>query len=643
MGYHHPRLWKKRLLFLSISLLFGAWGGLVACQCGEEYQEQVDLKVDIIRPQPSSISGVVEVTINVNPLELVHYTEVTITPQQRVGITNETERKLAQLFGQEKSFSWNTFQSPDGFYQLRATAYDVNGNAYISRTTLVQIQNDPPQMWFVNCRDGQWIRGMYAVVVAIDERRSQLSEPPTLSVNGVQGEKTRDFMPPYRFLIPTQKYLDGEPLTINVEGKDERGNLSRITCTPRIDNTPPTLRFIEPAKEDTLVGRSFRVRFEAKDRFTVREVRLWVDGSGCVPEYAFSPGNIDPYCPEQGEPWISRQAPEYPIRLALPASYNTEQPIVLSARAVDEAGNLSDPPTQLRVYLDPVAPEIFIRSPGEGQVFEEEMELTARITDSQALSEVRFTIRAEQDGKLTEIFKQQRIDRTEITPSVTLKERRKTYGAGRFTFEVTATDSSKNTARRQRLFLIGCGDSTDCPAGQICHKTRCMTPAKLGEACHSELPCEIGTDCVRGQAPVCGASQGTFCRKRCNPGNQFVSADPCDKGYYCQRSSATCLPTEGCTPLGKDCPSGTQCILADDDASYCAPIGPVPLNASCSQDCNAQGNCERDAWCIILINVGRTACAKICDTTAPRCPSGTNCRALIWSFGGKPLRYGVCQ
>ncbi len=627
----HPLCWLGIILLNTLS----------GCQCEDDYRERVEIKVSIESPKPGHVSGIIPVRIEVSPDQTIHHVSLWLTPQQRTRTTQQTERTLAEIHQAPYSFQWGTFQVPDGFYHLKAIAHDQFGSTIESRITLVQVLNEPPRLWFVNCYDGQWIRDTYALLVAINQSNTQLGAPPTLSIDGQQGPTTAEFIAPYRFLLPTQNFQDGTTLHLNVEGTDLRGNLSRITCTPRIDNTPPTVRFIEPEKEDTLVGRSFLVRFDAQDRFGVREVRLLVDGSGCS-DLSAATGVKNPYCPEPNAPWVGRKAPDFPIYITLPASYNREQSIVLSARALDEAGNLTDPPTQIRIRIDPIPPEIFIRTPGEGQVFEDQVKLATRITDNHQLAQVVVSLKSEQTKKTWELHKKT-YTTPEITEEITLKDLRKQYGTGRFVFSIKATDASGNIATQERLFLVGCVDSTDCTGGQICHKTRCLTPARLGERCHTDLPCEIGTDCVLGNAPVCTTSPQTYCRQRCNPGNQFVSADPCDKGYYCDRNTKTCLPTETCTPLGSDCPNGTHCIVADDDASYCVPIGPNPLGSSCQQSCSAQGNCTRNAWCIILINLGRTVCAQVCDTQRPACPTGERCNPLIWSFGGKPLRYGVCQ
>ncbi|MCB9637332.1 MAG: Ig-like domain-containing protein [Myxococcales bacterium] len=638
----HPyRFFRLSFFRFFLFFLLAVWvSGLTACQCDDGYSVSVEIKVTIEKPNPGQVSGTIPVLVSVEPNSTIRYVEVTLTPQQRLRITNQTDRVLAQLHQAPYTFRWSTFQVPDGFYHLKAIAYDLFGNPIISRITLVQVSNEPPRLWFVNCYDGQWIRDTYPLLVAINQTNTQLAAAPTLSIDGQQGPKTNENIAPFRYLIPTQDYQDGATLNLDVEGVDLRGNISRITCTPRIDNTAPTVRFIEPSKEDTLVGRTFQVRFDAQDRFGVREVRLLVDGSGCTPTGNTPLSAIN--CPNPGDPWIGKTKPDYPISVTLPSSYDREQSIVLSARALDEAGNLSDPPTQLRIRIDPVPPEIYIRTPGEGQVFETEVKISARITDNNQLANVKITLQNEQSKKTWELLNKT-LGTPETTEDITLQSLRTKYGTGRFFINVVATDASGNSSSKQRLFLVGCVDSTDCPAGELCHNTRCLVPARLGEVCTPDLPCEIGTDCVPGQSPVCSTQTKTYCRQRCNPGNQFVSADACDAGYFCDRTTKTCLPSERCTPLGNDCPSGMHCTVADDDASFCVPIGTLPLGSQCNQNCGGQGNCTRNAWCIILINVGRTSCAQVCDTQSPNCPSGQQCVALIWSFGGKPLRYGVCQ
>ncbi|MEM1007866.1 MAG: EB domain-containing protein [Myxococcota bacterium] len=619
------------LLFLSMEM--------ASCRCEDEYRERFSLQVELRRPRAGRLTGPVQVIATVTPQQPVHHLEVFLSPQkpsQRFGFV---QRKLADLHTEPYRFTFQTTQVPDGFYKLKAVAYDIYGGAYESRTTLIYVVNEPPVLWFVNCVDGQWIRGVYPLVVGTQDDGVPLAAPPVLLLDREQGPKTTDILAPYRYALDTLQVKDGETLLLRVDGEDTTGNTRRIECKPRVDNTPPTVRIVQPRAEDLLVGRRFEVRFQAQDRFSIRQVRLWIDGSGCTPQ---DPTTPDVHCPKRGAPWISQQAPDYPIQITLPNSYRSEQSIVLSARAMDQAGNLSDPPTQLRLRVDPIPPEIFIRTPGEGRVFEEEISFSARVTDNQQLEEVKLSLRRASDQKRWTL-RTQRIRQSETLFSFVLQELRKTYGAGKFWFVLQATDNSGNTSTKERLFRVGCEDSTDCPLRKVCHRTRCVTPAGLGQRCDTDTPCEIGATCVEGEAPVCKTQPKTFCRKRCNPGNQFVSADPCDKGFFCDRETSACLPAENCTPLGNDCPSGQHCTLADDDASYCVPIGDLPVGEACNQDCSTGSNCQRDAWCIILINLNRTTCARVCDTQSPQCPRGQRCAPLVWSFGGQPLRYGVCQ
>jgi hypothetical protein len=633
--------WSPRSRLYWVCLLFGLWILVLgpSCNCdSESIGTGLVLDVKLSQPAAGLVSGDVPVTITVTNSSTdqpaggdVQLIQLFLTPQ---GTNSRGERQIAELHTSPYSFKWNSIQEADGFYLLKAVVYDAYGGTHESRRVLVQVVNSPPDIWFVNCYDGQFVRGTYSLVVSLKDSASDLKAPPTLSINGVAGPKTEDKRAPFRFQIDTKTFKEGDFVTFAVEAEDFRGNVRRIVCRPRVDNVLPTVRFINPTRDGVLLGRKFPVEFQAFDAFGVREVRLWVDGSAC-PQDASKP---DASC-EKTKAWIGTAAPNYPITVELPAAYKSEQTILLTARAVDQAGNVSEPPARIRVRIDPVAPEIFIRSPGKGALVETAVKFVARITDNDLLRRVTFKIEGAPNDP---VILSKSPNTSEVTLEVSEPDPIKTYGRGRRYLVVTAEDLSGNITETRQLFNVGCSNTADCPIGRVCYDFKCVVPAKIGESCSAAKPCELQSACVPGKAPLCSESKETFCRLRCHPGNKVVAPDACPSGFYCDRGTQTCMPSDLCAPFRNLCKSDEQCVPVDDDSSFCLPIGNVKPGGSCEEDCNPDKNCGRGFWCVYNLNAGGYGCMLACEVDNPKCPQGQICQALRWSFGGAPLRYGVC-
>lgn len=611
-------------------------GTFTGCNC--DSGENVGIKIEprITEPQSGQqISARVPIAVGFSSdsqLEEVRMVEVWLTPQG-----SEKGRKIAELYKEPYQLQWNSFQVKDGYYKLHAVAFSSRGDDHKTTQFLVQVTNSPPDMWFVNCVDGQFIRGEYSFVVGVNQTSAELKAPPTLLLNGQAGPNTVDQRPPYRFPVPTASYQEGELIQVVVKAQDTKGNEKRIVCSPQVDNTPPTVSFTRPEVDGLLLGRSFTAEFAAKDRFGVREVRLWVDGSSCPTDKMDSSGGCKPE-----DTWVGTQDPGYPVKVALPPGYQTEQEILLTARAVDRAGNISEP-ARLRIRIDPLDPEIFIRSPGQGEVLREEVEFSARITDNHRLQNVTFAV---ENGKeiINLVTRDQSSLGTELSLAFSEKSAIRRFGLGVKTFVVTAVDQSGNTAVAKREFRLGCGDSTECPLGQVCHNSVCLIPAALNQPCSPSIPCTIGTICIENSEPFCSSAKSSYCRLRCHPGNKFVTPQPCNAGYFCDKNSQVCLPSDRCDPItNRGCASTQQCVLVDDDSGICYPIGTIKDGDVCEETCHVQRNCAKGSWCVFLLDVGRTSCMKVCDVKNPvACSANQTCYALRWSFGGNALNIGVC-
>ncbi len=647
---------EKPTFFMGL-LLFLLSFGEQSCDCGTEIQRTELLEVKIVKPAVGVVSGQVEVLIKVIPHRQSRFAELYLIDPNEENAQKQ-KRLIAELHEEPYHFFWNSLQVRDGHYRLQAIVYDESKGENRSQRIPIQVLNDPPHLWFANCVDGQFIRGIYPLVVNYEQDKTVLKGPPILFLSGNKPQKALERRPPFRFLISTLAWPEGAHLDLVVEAEGSNDHLARIRCRTRVDNTPPTVRFKQPLKKNILLGRQFTVLFETFDRFGVKEVRLWVDGQSCGEDESSSKTKVNDggaddsskdggsnesqrNCPNGRTGWIGRQAPLFPVNVTLSKRYNSERSIILTARAVDLAGNMSDPPAQLEVKIDPISPEIFIRSPHQSAVLEQKISFTARVTDNHLLQSVEYLVF---DGKKYTSLLVKNLHLSAWSQTLSFSNAMKRFGYGHRWFVVRAVDASGNQSEKRRLFSIGCVDSTDCPLGKICHQFRCLVPAALNEPCDEAHPCIFGTRCVAGNTPVCSASQKRYCRANCNPGNKFVTADACQTGYFCSKTTRACMPGDGCRPLKGDCGTGRQCVPMDNDSGICVPVGHVSLGRPCQQSCQSRGNCPRGAWCIFLVNIGKTACLKICEVNgAHKCPNSQRCIPLQWSFGGNQLRYGICR
>ncbi len=629
---------------LSFLRLVAVWGALYfilfflqGCNCEVEFVESTQLNIRIVKPYSGqTISGRVEFFVKLSPEQEVDSVKLFIQPL--ASKSKLSQKKIAELYKKPYRFFWNSWEVRDGRYSAWASAVTLDGRESSSRKVFLNIQNEFPRLEFVNCRSGQFARGKFSLLVRGSKGNEPFVTSPVLLLNSAEIYRSITSTPPFRYLIDTSKFRDGALLHFRAEVPPTPKGLAfyPAECQLRVDNTPPSVRFLEPREGGDslpLFGRSFRVSFQAYDRWGVREVRLWIDGSNCSSEP--SKGG----CRRENR-WIGTKPPLFPIEVKLSGAYRGVTRVSLVARAVDKAGNISDPPARLIIRIDPLPPEVFILSPGVGEIIESSITFKAKIVDNTALEKVLFFVKTK--SKSIPILSKELSGGSSVEV-VTVGNPEQKFGKGRHYFYVEARDRAGNVTVTFRTFAIGCVDTSDCPPGLVCHKGDCLKPAGENEPCSDRVPCGVGFQCVESSTPYCGTTRRSFCRRRCHPGNEFVSPEPCQKGFFCSKRERVCLPGDGCRPLSDDCGPGKQCVLTDDDSGICMPIGPVPPNGSCSQSCSPYRNCQRGYWCVFYTSSRRSACAKICDTLNPKCPAGTRCVPLVWSFGSKPLRYGTCQ
>lgn len=607
------------------------------CDCGLEEVSSA-FRVRIVNPSAGTVISSVSIELQFSPQDDVQSAQIFITP-----LGSELTQKILELNKAPFVAFWNTTETDDGYYLLHAEALDQRGKIARSQNVRVRILNNPPQMRFINCSDGLLIRGIYPVMLQIDENATELQQVPQLFINGREEPKSPDYGSPYRFSVSTTDFPDGDGLQIAAEALDIYGRKKRVECYPRIDNTRPTVRFKSPIGDITQVlGREFLVRFEAEDLYSIKEVRLWIDGSPCVRGYK------DPLSAECRDDlyWIGMQWPDYSISVKLPDHYQVATTLSLTARAIDKAGNISEPAAKLEISIDTQPPDIFIREPTATQVHVDLVNFTARVTDDRQIAEIVFMLRGDNKAEFALQRWSHRLGTLPSNPTLgyTVTDATSRFGFGQWLFVVTATDMAGNTAESSRMFRIGCAQHSDCATGQLCHSSQCTEHIALNHPCDEQQPCGLNASCIAGDAPLCRPTAQRFCRQRCNPGNKYVPADTCPEGFYCSQHKRVCMPADGCRPLSDDCGPQKQCLPIGENLGICIPIGQVADGDNCSEDCNADDNCIAGSWCISPDGDSIRICRIACLVTAPAsCPQNTICKPLLWDYGRKTLIYGVCM
>lgn len=634
---------RSRFLLLVIVFCLPVFG----CECGGDSRPALNPRLSLLSPKASQLKwGRVDIEAEVQQgLEAVSWVEFELSPSGK-----DEFRTIGSIPKPPFSFRWQSVGVKDGFYKIRAVAYDGRQNAYSSQTILFQVHNEPPRLWFVNCKDGIWIRGKYPLVVDKQREDPEWVQPPVITVNGASLSSTLSNTAPYHYQLDTSSMPDGEVLQIRASVKDIRGREATIRCRASVDNTPPRLAFVRPHREDAIIGLRFQTQFQAFDEMGVERVQLWVDSAACASPDNSKPGNL---CANQNL-WQSLLDPYFRIPVVLSDNYKSLPeltPVQLKAVAIDKAGNRSYPPTTLQVLIDPKPPEITIQRPSKNKEVllpgPKGFRFCAEIRDSR-LSVVEFVVTG--GGVSVPIFSSPKTSGTTVLLPVyeicqTVSDPVQKFGFGLRRFLVRAMDQAGNISESSQVFRVGCGDSTDCPEDQFCASGHCRKPAGLGQPCDAAIPCDLNTKCVLGPSTnqtFCSSAQQSYCRKRCNPGNRFLEPDSCSQGFYCSRVSLACVPGDSCDPETQTgCGSNEQCILQNKWASICLPIGTRTEGATCSADCDKATNCSRGMWCVLDLRDLKKQCRRFCKQRSD-CRAGERCETVSYAFGGKKVPLGVC-
>lgn len=203
----------------------------------------------------------------------------------------------------------------------------------------------PPRVKVASPAEGQHVRGVVDIEVDCSDDRGV--KEVSVSRDGAFLESTA--ASPFRVEWDTRKEMEGPHSLIAkaLDGAGNQGTSPLVTVT--VDNTPPTVKLIQPARRQTITGKT-PLEATASDLISVAEVRFTVDG---IPV-----GSVRR--PPYSVPWESKTI--------------SNGVHVVEARAFDLAGNSAlFEPVEIRVSNPnkaPVLSSIGLKSVFEGEAVE---------------------------------------------------------------------------------------------------------------------------------------------------------------------------------------------------------------------------------------------------------------------------------
>lgn len=216
--------------------------------------------------------------------ELVSQTfTVTFTTIDDVGVVearlfiNDTELDVRPftppVSSQEVTVSVDSIaqQLADGPATIRVEVVDVSGKTGSGTRTIVIDNMTPPQLNLMNPSDG----GVYGGQMTIEADVQDGSGVQNVEIS-FDGALVGTFdSAPYLVTVDTASVADG-PSSVTVLATDTLGNIREETVIITVDNTAPTLQFLNPAP-DTNASLLIDVELEAAD-VTSQIAGIWSEG-----------------------------------------------------------------------------------------------------------------------------------------------------------------------------------------------------------------------------------------------------------------------------------------------------------------------------------------------------------------------------
>lgn len=278
-------------------------------------------------------------------------------------------------------FDWNTTREPDGWYTIRATAYDTSNQPAFAAVR-VEVRNDGedcdnlPNVRISAPEDGAYVRG--SVPVSANASDDEGVVGVKFFINN--GLITDDTAIPYNFAWDTTEFAEGV-YTIKARATDLGGQAAEAQVSVTIDRTPPTVTITSP--DGGMFENTVPLTAAASDNFVVRRLEWYLDD-----------GTFDIEISESGEVVYVEGTPVQ-VLTARPFSAEFDARAIASGSwtiavvAYDGAGLAASDTASFRLDRSPV---VAFESPAEGATISGPTLVRVNVTDDGSSSNVALSV-----------------------------------------------------------------------------------------------------------------------------------------------------------------------------------------------------------------------------------------------------------
>jgi hypothetical protein len=153
---------------------------------------------------------------------------------------------------------------------MTVRSYDSLGNI-AEYTRSVIVDNDRPSITFVPAANA-YVRGTFTAAVTSVKDATGL-----IYMSGYLGELAYTHRAPWRVRLDSRRVGDG-PRTFQVDVMDKAGNVTTVRRAITVDNTAPSVKYLQAPKNKAKLTKKFKITASAGDRFGVARVQLLVNG-----------------------------------------------------------------------------------------------------------------------------------------------------------------------------------------------------------------------------------------------------------------------------------------------------------------------------------------------------------------------------
>ncbi|MGD2113858.1 MAG: Ig-like domain-containing protein, partial [Acidobacteriota bacterium] len=169
-----------------------------------------------------------------------------------------------------------TTQLTDGPHTLTVTAWDGMMN-YWKFDRPIRVDNTLPYLNVTNPSQGAVVRDNQTIFVSSSDWGATGSGVARVEVRVNGTLLSTDTSAPYSYLWDTRNQGNEGTNTINVKSYDVAGNVTSVTRTVTVDNTPPSATLTAPSN-GAIVRSTVPLTASAWDNVGISSVRFWVDG-----------------------------------------------------------------------------------------------------------------------------------------------------------------------------------------------------------------------------------------------------------------------------------------------------------------------------------------------------------------------------